>query len=872
VLKTVVVHIVKACTRYARTVVLASVALAGLSIWYTSQHFALNTDISKLISTELPWRQREIAYEKAFPGSYESIVAVVEAPTAELTKLATSDLQNRLRGATDKFREVENLAGNPFFQQNGLLFLPTAEVKDTTEKLAKAEPLIGSLATDPSLRGLTEALTTALAGVKRGEIKIDDVTKPFNKFSDTIDHVLSNGTATFSWRELVNGGPLPERDLRGFIRTRPVLDYNALEPGRAAENAIRAAVSDLKLADKYQARVRLTGPVAIANDEFGSTQEGIVTNSIVTCVIVLFILWLALHSPQIIAAVSIALMLGLAVTTAVGLLVVGAFNPISVAFAVLFVGIGVDFAIQFSIRYRSERYKTGDLEEALARAAERSAVPLSLAAVATSLGFLSFLPTAYQGVSELGKIAGAGMVIAFLGSITVLPALLKLFNPPGEKEPLGYLFMAPVDAFMERYRIAIIVLTLGTAIVGLPLLYKLQFDFNPMNLRNAKVESVATYLDIRRDPQSGASAIDVIAPSRQAAVKIEENLRKVPETDNVMSIDFFVPKDQPAKLAAIRKAADVLGPTFKESKLEKPTDAENTEALKDAVTGLNQVAAGKTGPGADAIKRLAGSLDKLAQSSEAQREEAQRVFITPLGVALDEISNSLLAKPVTFETLPKEIVSEWMTADGRTRVQATPKGDPNDNETLRTFARAVLAVEPTAIGGPISILEAGNTISFAFIQAGLWALGSISILLWVVLKRFTDVLLTLVPLILAGALTLEICVVIGIPLNFANIVALPLLLGVGVAFKIYYVVAWRGGSTNLLQSSLTRAIFYSALTTATAFGSLWFSSHPGTASMGKLLALSLATTLLAAVLFQPALMGKPRETEASDAGHEAGHV
>jgi hopanoid biosynthesis associated RND transporter like protein HpnN len=404
-----------------------------------------------------------------------------------------------------------------------------------------------------------------------------------------------------------------------------------------------------------------------------------------------------------------------------------------------------------------------------------------------------------------------------------------------------------------------VVLTLGTAIVGLPLLYYLQFDFNPMNLRSSKVESVATYLDIRRDPQSGASAIEVIAPSRQAAVKVEENLRKVPEADRIMSIDFFVPKDQPAKLAAIRKAAEVLGPTFKESKLEKPTDTENVEALKDAATSLNRAAAGKTGPGADAIKRLAGSVDKLAQSSEAQREEAQLVFIVPLGVALEEISNSLLAKPVTFETLPKELVSEWMTADGRTRVQATPKGDPNDNETLRNFAKAVLAVEPNAIGGPISILEAGNTISFAFIQAGLWALGSIAILLWIVLRRFSDVLLTLVPLILAGALTLEICVLLGIPMNFANIVALPLLLGVGVAFKIYYVVAWRAGSSNLLQSSLTRAIFFSALTTATAFGSLWLSSHPGTASMGKLLALSFVITLAAVLLFQPALMGRPRD-------------
>ncbi len=146
----------------------------------------------------------------------------------------------------------------------------------------------------------------------------------------------------------------------------------------------------------------------------------------------------------------------------------------------------------------------------------------------------------------------------------------------------------------------------------------------------------------------------------------------------------------------------------------------------------------------------------------------------------------------------------------------------------------------------------------AFIQAGLYALLSITILLWIVLRRFGDVLLTLVPLLLAGVVTLEACVLIGMPLNFANIIALPLLLGVGVAFKIYYIMAWRSGQTNLLQSSLTRAVIWSALTTATAFGSLWLSSHPGTSSMGKLLALSLVCTLCAAVLFQPALMGRPR--------------
>jgi predicted RND superfamily exporter protein len=227
-------------------------------------------------------------------------------------------------------------------------------------------------------------------------------------------------------------------------------------------------------------------------------------------------------------------------------------------------------------------------------------------------------------------------------------------------------------------------------------------------------------------------------------------------------------------------------------------------------------------------------------------------------IVFDQLRNAMLAEPVSLKSLPADLVNTWKSKDGIIRVEAQPKGDPNDNDTLRKFAAAVLNAEPTAIGGPVSILKSGDTVVNAFIHAGIYALLVIGLLLWATLRRITDVLMTLVPLLVAGAVTLEICVLIGLPLNFANIVAFPLLLGVGVAFKIYYVVAWRSGRTNLLQTSLTRAIFFSALTTATAFGSLWLSSHPGTSSMGKLLALSLVTTLAAVLLFQPALMGKPR--------------
>jgi len=859
-LRHAIVSVVVRCTRHAWLTIIVAALLGVVSGVYAARHFAINTDINTLISPDLTWRQREIAFEKAFPQHLRSILVVVEAPTAELTTQATDLLWNRLEADKSHFIQVAQPGGGAFFRKNGLLFLPVAETEKVAGQLTQADPLIGQLATDPSLRGLIEVLQMGLTGVELEKITLDAMLRPLTATADTVEAVLANRPVHFSWHEMLAGDNPEANSKRKFIDIQPKLDFSALEPGKEATDAIRRAVSDLKLPTEYGARVRLTGPVAIADEEFATVQEGMVVNGIGTVVIVLVILWLALKSGRIILAVFVNLVIGLAITAALGFLVVGPLNLISIAFAVLFVGLGVDFGIQYSVRYRADRFAVDDLKLALVHAARNAGAPLTLAAAATAAGFLSFLPTAYRGVSELGQIAGMGMLVAYLTSITLLPALLKVLNPKGEPEPLGFAFLGPVDKFMEDHRIAIIV---GVAIVslgGLPLLYYLQFDFNPINLRNPKVESIATFLDLRKDPITGANAISVLAPNLEAAKPIEERLSKLPEVSQVRTLNFFVPADQDKKLAAIAKARNEIEPSFKpDAAQEPPTDEENVTALNEAVTNLKEAAEKHPGQGAAAAKRLSDLLGKLAASTPEVRQKAADAFLRPLKTAFADLRDLLQAHPVTLADVPNDIAELWRTADGRARVEVLPKGDPNDNETLRAFARAVVKVQPDATGGPVSILESGDTIVRAFFEAGVWALISIAILLWIVLRRFGDVLLTIVPLLLAGVVTLELCVVIGMPLNFANIIALPLLLGIGVAFKIYYIMAWRAGQTGLLQSSLTRAVFYSALTTATAFGSLWLSSHPGTSSMGKLLVLSLLTTLAAAVLFQPVLMGKPRE-------------
>ena len=863
-LKAKLAGLVNICTRNAWVVIVIALFLSVVSGIYAARNFAINTNVNQLISPDLPWRQRELAFVDAFQGNHEQILAVVDAATSERATAASKALTERLRTNPALFPSVQELSENPFFAHNGLLFLPAQEVADTVGGLAQSQPLLQVLVADPSWRGLVQALDFSLQGIQAQKFTLDDMVRPLTMFAQPIEDVLAAKPASFSWRELVNKKPPAPNDLRRFIEINPVLDYAALEPGKKATDAIRQAAADLHFDTEYHARVRLTGAVAIQDEEFATLKDHATENAIGTIVVVLIILWLALKSPKIILAVFLSISMGLAMTAALGLWMVGALNPISIAFAVLFVGIGVDFGIQFSVRYRAERYEINNLRVALANTAKQLGVPLTLAATATACGFLSFLPTDYKGVSELGQIAGAGMIIAYLSTITLLPALLKVLNPPGEKEPLGYKSLAPVDRFMERHRIGIIV---GTAVVvlgGLPLLYNLQFDFNPINLNSPKVESIATYLELRSDPATGASTIEVLAPTLSIAKQDAERMSKLPEVSRVMTIESFVPDDQPKKLESIGQAAKALGPTLAQTAHPHPTDAESVTALNAGSDSLNRTLAMQgsgtpPGPGAAAAKRLADDLTRLAKADEATRAKAEDVFVAPLKIALDGLSASLQAEPITDMTLPAALSAQWLKPDGRARVEVYPKGDPNDNEVLRQFARGVLTVEPDATGGPISILESGNTVIRAFIEAGGWALISIAVLLWIVLHRFTDVLLTLIPLLVAGLVTLELCVLIGMPLNFANIIALPLLLGVGVAFKIYYITAWRNGQTGLLQSSLTRAVIFSAMTTATAFGSLWLSSHPGTSTMGKLLALSLVCTLAAAVLFQPVLMGPPRE-------------
>lgn len=851
---------VAASTRHPWIVLLLSLGLTFAALLFTAKNFAMTADPGQLISPKLDWRQRELAFDSAFSQLTDLILVVVDGATPEIADDAARRLIAAVKDRKDLVRTARWPSGGPFFEREGLLFLSLEDVRTTTGGLIKAAPQLVRLRADQSLRGVLVVLSDMLTAVKNGDASLQDIEPALTSFAKTFEDAAAGRPAFFSWRTFFVDRKVTSRETRHVLLIQPVMNYAALQPGAAASDAIRQIARSLGLDAAHGVTVRLTGPVPLADEEFASLAEDIDVVLGAMLAALLGILWLAVRSVRVVAAIITTTLIGLVLTTACGLLAIGRFNLISMAFIPLFVGLGVDFSIQLSVRALAERLAQPTREAALVAAGSGIGRALALSAAAIGTGFFAFLPTSYVGVAELGAIAGLGMIVAFVLSIVLLPAMMVLlrFVPPQAAET-HFTTFAPIDRFVHRRRRGVLAFAFAAGVVALAMLPLVRFDFDPLNLKSRKVESMTTLRALAADPDWTTYGINVIAPSLDEARSLSQRLAALPDVSRVVTLQSFVPKEQKDKLELVDDTVDVLGSALEEvSPRTAPTDEELQRRLASTAAALRSTASQVTeGPASRAMRRLADAVDRLTSATSDVRSRAQQAVTVPLSIMLEQIRAQLKAGPVSIETLPPELVGDWTTKDGRTRINVLPSSDRTDNEFLRHFSAAVLNIAPNASGAPISTSASGDSVVEAFLQAGLYSGVAIVVLLALVLRRATDVMLTMAPILLSGLLTFATCGVLGLPLNFANIIALPLLFGVGVAFNIYFVTAWRAGETAMLESSLMRAVVFSALTTATAFGALWLSSHPGTASMGRLLMISLGWELFVTILVRPALLARP---------------
>jgi len=843
-----VVRVVDACRRRAPWVALGFLLLTLLNIWVTATGIDMDTDTDKLISQDLTWKRAEAEFDRSFPQMGHLLVAVIDGNTPGAADDAAAELEAALKARGDLFAGVRR-GDAPFLRKTALLYEDSSDLKDLADRLTAAQPLIGALSADPSPRGLLRVLDMTAMGAERGAFDPSRLDPLYDGVAKAGADAITGGTQPVDWSSLFLGHSATKRETRRYVMVQPVSHFERIA-GAGSAVTVRSTARDLGLTPDKGVRVRVTGNVAMEEEEFKTVAEGTGTSTLISLALVAVVLYLALRSPRIIAPILLTLLAGLAGTFSFAVTFAGTLNPISIAFAVLFIGIGVDFGIQVATRYRDRRHAHPQPRRALISTARGIALPLIIAAVTIAAGFLSFAPTDFVGVSQLGLVASAGMLIAVVFNLTLLPALLTLFRPPAESENVDYPRLAPVDRFLKRRARAVTGVFGLLCLASLAVMPALRFDFNPLNLRDASTEAVSTAYELMADPDNGTFSVEVLAPTLDAAAALGERLSKLPEVGRVLTLKSFVPEDQEAKLAVLTDLGLILGPTLAPPSIAPPPSSNDVRKAAFALAERLGRVDGRTG----AMTRLADALLGLSKGDDAAIDRFSRSTTGGLKAQLDALAGTLAAESVTIESIPADFARDWRAADGRARVQVTPRGDGRDPAVLERFERSILAVSPDAAGTAVTILESARVIVGAFVQAGITALIAIIVVLLITLRNLRDTLLVLAAPAAGIIITGGLLAVTGFAFNFANIIALPLMMGIAVAFAIYYVVNHRAGVTEPLRSSTTRAVLFSAATTAVSFGGLGLSAHPGTASMGILLSIGLVMALVATFVALPALL------------------
>jgi hopanoid biosynthesis associated RND transporter like protein HpnN len=851
------IRLVNFSRRHALPVVFGGVVLALFAGWVASLRLGVSTDTDLLFRDTLPWRQHAITMDRAFPQFGSLLVAVVDARIPEEADATAEALAGQLAQDKTHFRTVRRPDASPFLNKEGLLFLQPKQLSALMDRTIDAQPFLGQLVADPSVRGLFAALSLLGMGVTQADADLSPYMAPMEGFHRAMADALAGHPRPLSWETLLGGdlGKLAGR--YRFVLVQPHRDFGTLQPGGAATQAMRKVIAGLPFVQSGDAHVRITGQVALADEEFATVAQGAVAGLIGSLVLITLWLFLAVRTWRLIVPILMTLGLGLMLTVLFAALAVGTLNLVSVGFGVLFVGLAVDFAIQFSVRYREFRFEMGNPAAAMMETARRAGLQILIAALATSVGFLAFVPTAFEGVAELGLIAGAGMIIAFLCTLGFLPAAITLFHPPGEAAEVGFAVAGRLDPILVRHRRPILIACSLLAVVALGVSPWLRFDSDPLDTKNPNTEAMRTLRDLIDNPLTNPYTIDVLTLNAKAAQALGDKLDALSTVSGTISINSFVPSDQKQKLAVIADANTILAPTLAPHGTSAPVTPGQIRLAATTALGQIEPALAKL-PKDHVLVAIADDLRRLQTAPDAVLMATDGALTRFLPTQLAHLRLALSAEPVTLASIPPELARDWVLPDGRARVQVNPKTLSLLADGLSTFVQQVTEIAPNAGGSAVTIVATAATIVRAFQQAAIYALVALALILFGLLRRVLDVVLVMAPLLLSALLTLLIVVALPLPLNFANIIALPLLLGVGVSFNIYFVMNWRAGQSQPLGSATARAILFSALTTGTAFGSLALSSHPGTASTGELLLISLACTLMASLVFIPALLASLR--------------
>jgi|WetSurMetagenome_2_1015567.scaffolds.fasta_scaffold00121_25 uncharacterized protein len=843
-------------TRHYAAVIAMVVIFTAVVAFYCAENFRINTDLTGMISEKLRFRQLDKDLSAAFPDFSDTIVVVINAGTSDEAVRARKVMADTIRRDHGRFKSVTEPGAGSFFEKNGLLYLDVEELDALSERLSEAQPLMGLISNDFSINGMFGVLETVLK-YQSGEGPTDKrLIFLTDRMRDAFDAAAHDHEYRMNWDGMLLDEKSAASQRRQFIMVKPYFDPADPDSGEAALVAVRSAIAQSGV-DK-SVTVRLTGDVVFAHDNYVTVMDSVGVATLLSIVFVGALLFVGLGSARLVMAGMATLFTGLIWTTGFALFAIGSLNLISVTFAVLFVGLGIDYSIQFCLRYRELVDKGSEQGEAVLTTAAGVGRGLLLSCITTAIGFYAFLPTPYEGVAELGLISGTGMFISFIINMTLLPALLTIM--PLKKTGRRRIEILPRFLFPYKYARTVCITALLIGLAATAALPGVYFDYNPLNLYDRSSESIIAIKELFDNPDMPPWTISILADNEQSAKRIASSLKDVKEVRAAATIFDFVPDRQAEKMEII---SDIALFMQKPPQMKiKPMDY----GLKAAALDRFELALGKIRDSnrgqADHIDGLLKAVGlfkaklKTPEEGTVAFERLERGMFSDLPGLLGRLDRLLHPSVVKREDIPEDIVRQYVSPEGIYRVQVFPKGDMLDRDSLASFVNAVKAVAPGATDAPVTIYETGNVVSSSFRLATLLALGAVIFVLLVELRNVKVTAMILLPLVLAILLTAAFSVLFSIPLNFANVIVLPLLIGVGVHSGIMFMIRYLGEPPedgNMIGTSTSKAVFLSSLTMIISTSTLVLSNHRGISGMGALLTVCFALLLVSIIVLLPAL-------------------
>jgi hopanoid biosynthesis associated RND transporter like protein HpnN len=870
-------------------IVLVSVALAGVAVYYTYTHLAIRTSRNDLVASNQRLMQQSEKMDKAFGGRDGFVVVIENGNPRQAIKYAEA-LATELKRYPQNFSDLFYHINPENFKRSALLYLDSADLNKIKDSLLGQQNLLSGLATNPRLLTFYESVNAQMARTMIGEVFTGFLGEKEKK--ELPDVSLLNGSLRGLAASLE--GTKPPNSLFSSFFPKELSDneegyfftdndkfllFLVTAKGKGYANTskdltiLRKVVEDLKTGFPGM-KAGVTGPDALEADEMASSMKDITLATWLSLAGQMGLLILFLRSLRRTLVEGLVLVMGLCWTFGLVTLVVGHLNLLSLIFAPLMLGLTIDYGIHYFCRLEEEASTGHCTTASLACTFQRSAPGIVYAGLAAIVSFVPLAFVGFKGLAELGLILAMGILVMLVATLILVPSLVLITEKCLPAELPEVCPPHPTPFLHLHWRRPGLMVALGiviTALGGFSLHY-VPFDLNPLHLQNPATESVVWEYKLIKDSKYSTSYGALATASLKELQARTEALKRLPTVSHVESVLSFLPQQVQEKRWILRQIQPVVRSINFPSVPAGPSDPQQLATILSRINFK--------------MDEAAKNLEKEQATTKKQVEETHQLInrIVPLLLADDPqvnqrlqdygkyffsdlqktwnlfrgyVDSGLTASPPVIADLPPAVRQRFVSPQGDYLIRVFPSEDTWNFGPLKRFVKSLWSVDPNAVGDPVLLY----TFTLGFRNSILWAAGmallAIAVMLVLLFRSLKMALLALIPLIVGTGLTINLMWLLDLPFNQANVLFVPLVLGEGIEFGIIILARWRleeSARAITLPASTAKGVALAALTTTLGFGSLMVSGHRGTFSLGLLATVGSLSVLLASLSILPAFL------------------